>query len=191
MKYEACRGSLALAKRPRNNDVIHNDKWNKKSKILDYILSEVICGLQYIQVVFAVKGRQNLLLKPWRYELFKYMAGIIRNKGLKPIIVNGHTDHVHVFLSLNPANALSDLVRDIKNNSTNFINKNNFVNSKFSWQNGYGAFSYSKSHIDSVYNYILNQEEHHANKTFKEEYLELLEKFEIEYKEEYLFDWIE
>ncbi len=144
----------------------------------------------HIQVVFAVKGRDNLLLKPWREEVFKYMAGMINEKGQKSIIVNGVTDHVHVFVGLKPSVALADLVRDVKNNSSNFINKKRFVQGRFSWQDGYGAFSYSYSQLDTVYKYILHQEEHHREKTFKEEYLEFLRKFEIEHDEKYLFEWL-
>ena len=145
----------------------------------------------YIQVVFAVKGRQNLLDKKWRNEVFKYMAGIVTQKGQKPIIVNGVSDHVHIFIGLKPSIALSDLVRDIKNNSSKFINEQNWVKGKFSWQEGYGAFSYSHSHIENVYQYILNQEKHHQKITFRQEYLEFLDKFQVEYNEKYLFDWIE
>ncbi|TRX31873.1 IS200/IS605 family transposase [Flavobacterium sp. ZT3R18] len=145
----------------------------------------------YIQVVFAVKGRQNLLQKPWRDEVFKYMAGIIKGKNQKSIIVNGVEDHVHLFIGLKPSMSISDLIRDVKNNTTNFINEQKFIQGKFSWQEGYGAFSYSHSQIDSVYQYIFNQEEHHHKKTFKEEYLDFLKKFEIEYDEKYLFEWIE
>jgi len=145
----------------------------------------------YIQAVFAVKGRENLLQKTWRDEVFKYMAGIIKAKNQKPIIVNGVADHVHLFIGLKPVMALSDLIREIKNNTTNFINEKKFVKGKFSWQEGYGAFSYSHSHIDNVYQYILNQEEHHKKKTFKEEYVEFLQKFEIEHDEKYLFEWME
>lgn len=145
----------------------------------------------YIQVVFVVKSRENLLKKEWREEVFKYISGIITAKGQKSIIVNGVEDHVHLFIGLKPSMKLSDLVRDIKNNTTNFINEKKFINSKFSWQLGFGAFSYSHSHIDNVYKYILNQEEHHKKKTFKQEYLQLLEKFNIEFKEEYLFDFLE
>ena len=115
----------------------------------------------YIQAVFAVQGRTNLLQKPWRDEVFKYMAGIIKNKNQKPIIVNGVADHVHAFIGLKPSMALSDLIRDVKNNTSNFINENNWVRGRFSWQEGYGAFSYGHSQMDTVYNYILNQEEHH------------------------------
>ena len=143
----------------------------------------------YIQVVFAVKGRENLIDKKWKDELYKYIAGIIKGKDQKPIIINGMPDHIHAFIGLRPAIAISDLVRDIKNNSTNFINDRKFVNGKFSWQVGYGAFSYSHSHIGKVYNYILNQEIHHKQKTFKQEYLEFLNKFELEYDEKYMFEW--
>src|SRR5512139_463420 len=134
----------------------------------------------YIQVVFAVKGRQNLLHKAWREEVFKYMCGIITNKGHKPIIVNGVEDHVHVFIGLKPAMALSDLVRDVKNNSSNFINEHPWIKGRFCWQEGYGAFSYSYSQVGTVYNYILNQEQHHHRQTFKNEYIDTLKKFEIE-----------
>ncbi|HEX7457582.1 MAG TPA: IS200/IS605 family transposase [Ginsengibacter sp.] len=143
----------------------------------------------YIQVVFAVKGRENLINNKWNKELNKYIAGIIKGKDQKSIIVNGMPDHMHVFIGLRPAMAISDLVRDIKNNSSNFINDHKWVKGKFAWQAGYGAFSYSHSHIESVYNYILNQEVHHKKKSFKEEYLEFLKKFAVEYEEKYLFEW--
>jgi len=145
----------------------------------------------YIQVVFAVKGRENLIATTWKDDLHKYIAGIIKGKEQKSIIVNGMPDHIHAFIGLRPAMAISDLVRDIKNNSSNFINDKKFVKGKFSWQNGYGAFSYGHSQMDTVYNYILNQEKHHKKKTFREEYLEFLKKFEITYDEKYLFEWIE
>ena len=143
----------------------------------------------YIQLVFVVKGRENLLSKTFREEVFKYMSGIVKAKGQKSIIINGVEDHVHLFIGLKPSMRLSDLVRDIKNNTTNFINEKQFLRGKFSWQEGYGAFSYSQSHIENVYKYILNQEIHHQKKSFKEEYLGLLEKFQIAYKEEFLFDF--
>ncbi|MEO8086462.1 MAG: transposase [Bacteroidota bacterium] len=145
----------------------------------------------YIQVVFAVNGRENLINKSWKVELNKYLAGIIKGKKQKPIIVNGMPDHIHAFIGLQPDMVISDLVRDIKNNSTNFINKNKFVKGTFSWQDGYGAFSYSFDQIENIYNYILNQEKHHEKKTFKEEYLDLLREFEILYDEKYLFEWID
>ncbi len=145
----------------------------------------------YIQVVFSVKGRQNLIDKQWKEELHKYIAGIIKGKDQKPIIVNGMPDHIHCFIGLKPAKAIAELVRDIKNNSTNFINNNKLIHGKFSWQEGYGAFSYSHSQINNVYNYMLHQEEHHQKKTFKEEYLQLLTEFQILHDEKYLFEWIE
>lgn len=144
----------------------------------------------YIHLVFAVQGRENLIASTWKDELFKYIAGIISNKGHKSIIVNGVSDHVHVLVGLKPIMALSDLVRDIKNNSSKFINQKRFVQGKFSWQEGYGAFSYAHSQLEQVYN-ILNQEQYHHKKTFKEEYHEFLEKFNIKYNENYLFDWVE
>lgn len=112
----------------------------------------------YIQAVFAVKGRHNLLQNPWRKEVFKFISGIIEGKGQKSIIVNGVADHVHVFIGLKPTMAISDLLRDLKNNSSKFINEQQFLQSKFEWQAGFGAFSYSQSQIEEVYKYILNQE---------------------------------
>jgi len=145
----------------------------------------------YIQIIFAVKGRENLIRSEWKEKLYSYIAGIIKGKNQKSIIVNGISNHLHVFVGLLPSMAVSDLVRDIKNNSTNFINKNKLVKGKFSWQEGYGAFSYSHSQIESVYNYILNQEKHHNKKTFKEEYLEFIKLYNIDYNEKYSFDWNE
>jgi putative transposase len=144
----------------------------------------------YLQIIISVQSRQNLILKSWKDQLQRYISGIITNKGHKSIIVNGVSDHLHMFIGFKPAYCISDLVRDVKNNSTNFINKNNFVHGKFSWQSGYGVFSYSHSQIENVYNYIRNQESHHAKKNFKEEYIDLLNKFQIAYEENYLFEWI-
>ncbi len=143
----------------------------------------------YIQIVFAVKGRENLISNNWKTELHKYIAGTIKGKGQKSIIVNGMSDHIHAFVGLRPVMALSDLVRDIKNNASNFVNDHKFVKGKFAWQEGYGAFSYSHSHIGKVYDYILNQEKYHKKKTFKQEYLDFLKRFEVEYDEKYLFEW--
>lgn len=145
----------------------------------------------YIQVVFSVKGRENIITKNWRDELFRYIAGIITTKNQKTIIVGGYSDHIHILIGLKPNMALADLVRDIKNNSTKFINEKKFVRGKFSWQEGYGAFSYGHTQIADVYDYILNQEEHHRKRTFKEEYLRFLKKYEIEHEERFLFDWLE
>ncbi len=143
----------------------------------------------YIQIVFAVKGRENIIKKSWSDELYKYISGIISGKGHKSIIVNGMPDHMHAFIGLKPSMAISDLVRDIKNNSSKFINEHRFVRGRFQWQEGYGAFSYSHSHIEDVYNYVLNQEKHHKRKTFREEYLDFLQRFELEYDDRYLFDY--
>lgn len=144
----------------------------------------------YIHIVFAVKGRYDLIKTEHKEELHKYIAGIIRNKKQKLIAMNSVPNHVHIFIGMKPSIALSDLVRDIKNNSTNFINDKKWVRGRFRWQEGFGAFSYGHSQIDSVVKYIQNQEKHHARKTFKEEYLNLLKKFNVDYEEKYLFDWI-
>lgn len=143
----------------------------------------------FIQIVFAVKGRENLIADSWKEELFKYISGIITKKGHKSIIFNGVKDHIHIFVGLKPSMSISDLVRDIKNNSSNFINEKKYVKGKFSWQEGFGAFSYSNSQVEIVYQYILNQEKHHIKTTFKEEYHEFLNEFKIDYDEKYLFDW--
>ena len=131
-----------------------------------------------------------MISNEWKEELHKYISGIITAKGQKAIIVNGVSDHIHCFIGLKPSIAISDLVRDIKNNSTNFINDRKFIKGKFRWQEGFGVFSYSQSQIKDVYNYILNQEEHHRKKTFKDEYIEFLNDNQVDYKPEYLFDWI-
>jgi REP element-mobilizing transposase RayT len=138
-----------------------------------------------------VQGRQNLIPKEHKEELHKYITGIVQNKGQKLIAINSMPDHAHVFIGMKPNIALSDLVRDIKNNSSNFINEKKWVRGRFNWQKGFGAFSYGHSQIDVVAKYILNQEKHHEKKTFKEEYLEMLKKFTVEYDEKYLFEWIE
>lgn len=145
----------------------------------------------YIQIVIVVQGRQNLLHKKWRNELFKYMSKIITNKGQKSIIINGVEDHVHLFVGLKPSMAISGLVRSVKASSSSFINQKRWIRGKFTWQSGYGSFSYGCSQIDSVYNYVANQEQHHQKETFREEYLKFLKKFEVDYDERYLFDWIE
>ena len=144
-----------------------------------------------IQCVFAVKGRDNLIAKDFRDNLHKYMSGILRNDNAYPLAVGGWTDHVHVFFELHPNSKISDLMRMLKATSSKWINDNKLLKGKFQWQEGYGAFSYSRSQRNDVINYIMNQEEHHKNKAFKEEYLDLLKKFEIEFKDEYLFEFYE
>lgn len=143
----------------------------------------------YIQIVFAVKGRENLIPKNNREELHKYITGIIQNREQKMLSVFCMPDHTHILIGIKPSIAISDLVRDIKSGSTNFINEQKWIKTKFQWQEGFGAFSYSKSQIDKVIKYILNQEEHHTKITFKQEYIDFLEKFEIDYNEKYLFEW--
>lgn len=145
----------------------------------------------YIQIVFAVKGRQNLITKENREELHKFITGIVSNREQKLLAIFAMPDHVHILIGMKPNISISDLVRDIKAGSSKFINESKWINGKFNWQEGYGAFSYSKSHLDNVIKYILKQEEHHKKQTFKEEYYSFLEKFEIEYDEKYLFEWIE
>ncbi|MBN2805478.1 MAG: IS200/IS605 family transposase [Prolixibacteraceae bacterium] len=145
----------------------------------------------YIQIVFSPEHRDALLIDKIRTRVFKYMHGIIESLGHKSIIINGCADHVHIFIGINPAISISDTVKEIKRVSSIFINNLNVFQGKFKWQEGYGAFSYSKSQMSNVYNYILNQEQHHKKKTFREEYLSLLEKFEIEYDEKYLFRFFE
>ncbi len=144
----------------------------------------------YIQVVFAVKGRESLIGSAWKDELYKYITGIIRNKEQKMLAINGTQDHIHFLIGMKPSCCLSDLVREIKKSSNDFIKEKKFTQFKFQWQEGYGAFSYSYSALDNVIGYINNQKEHHKKVTFKEEYLEFLKKFAVEYKDEYLFEWI-
>lgn len=142
----------------------------------------------YLHIVFAVKGRNNLISKNWKDELYKYITGIVTNEGQKLIAINGMPDHIHILIGLKPDKSLSDLVRDIKANSSRFINDKNWISSKFEWQAGFGAFSYSHSQLSNVINYIQNQEEHHKKKTFKEEYIEFLTAFNVDYKNEYIFE---
>jgi putative transposase len=145
----------------------------------------------YIHIVFAVQGRNNLIPKSIREELHKYITGIVQNRNHKMLAIFCMPDHTHILVGMKPDISISDLTRDIKAISSKFINDNRFVKGKFNWQVGFGAFSYSKSQIDSVVKYILNQEQHHKGKTFRAEYLGLLEKFGIEYDEKYLFNWID
>jgi REP element-mobilizing transposase RayT len=145
----------------------------------------------YIQVVFAVKGRENLIHASWEDELYKYITGIITKKDQKLLAINGMPDHIHFLIGMRPSCCLSDLVREIKKASNEFIYQKGFMKGKFRWQEGYGAFSYSHSALGDVIGYIQNQKEHHRKRTFKEEYKEFLTKFQIDHKDEYLFEWIE
>lgn len=145
----------------------------------------------YIHLVFAVKYREALLRENQREKIFKYISGIITKQEHKSIIVNGMPDHIHILLGLNPDKTISNIVRDIKRGSSLFINEKGWFPGKFAWQEGYGAFTYGRSQLDDIYNYILNQKIHHRKITFKEEYLSLLKKFEIVYDERYLFEFFE
>lgn len=144
----------------------------------------------YIQVVFAVKNRAAMIDKSWEEELYKYISGIVTNKGQKLIAINGMPDHIHILIGLKPSCNLSDLVREIKKSSNQYIKEKGFVRSRFEWQQGYGAFSYSHSVIDSVVKYIQRQKEHHKKRSFKEEYIDFLEKYQVDYDRKYLFEWM-
>jgi len=144
----------------------------------------------YVQLVFAVKRREAALTKIIRPRVFEYMSGIITNQRHKSIIINGVSNHVHILLGLNPSVSVSDTVYEIKRGSSLFINKNKLCQGKFSWQEGYGAFTYNRSQIDNLYKYIENQENHHMNKTFRDEYIDYLNANEMEFNEEFLpFFW--
>ena len=143
----------------------------------------------YIQVVFAVQNRENNIPKNKLEELYKYITGIIYNKKQKLLAINGTTNHIHILISLKPNIAISKLIRDIKANSSNFINHNKWLRGKFKWQEGFGAFSYGHSQLNKIIKYIDKQEEHHKKKTFKDEYFEFLNKFNVEYKKEYVFNF--
>ena len=141
----------------------------------------------YIQIVFAVKGRDNLISGKWKDELYKYITGIITNEGQKLLAINGMPDHIHILIGLKPTAMLSNLVRDIKSNSSRFINEKQWIAGKFEWQQGFGAFSYSQSQLTNLITYIQNQEEHHKVKTFREEYIEFLKLYNVDYRDQYLF----
>jgi putative transposase len=144
----------------------------------------------YIQVIYAVQGRQNLLRKEHKEELHKYTTGIVRNHKQKLIAINSMPDHVHILIGLRPSLALSDLIAKVKSNSSLFINEKKWVRGRFNWQEGFGAFSYGHSQLSAVIRYIQDQEKHHIRRSFKQEYLELLKKFNVEYDGKYVFDWI-
>ena len=145
----------------------------------------------YIQIVFAVKGRESLIMPQWEERLHKYITGIVQNKEQKMLAINGMPDHLHILIGMKSSCCLSDLVREIKKSSNNFIKDEKLSKFNFSWQEGFGAFSYSHSQLNDVIAYINNQKEHHRKKTFKEEYVDFLKKFNVEYNEKYLFEWID
>ena len=142
----------------------------------------------FIQLVFAVKERQNVIKESFREELQKYIAGIIVNNKQKLYAIYCMPDHTHILVSMNPDISISDLTRNIKANSSSFLKEKNVV-PEFSWQTGFGAFSYSKSQVDEVVKYILNQPTHHQKQTFRQEYFDFLKKFEVKYDEKYLFEF--
>jgi len=145
----------------------------------------------YIQTVFAVQNRNALILPSWEEELYKYITGIVRNKGQKMLAINGTSNHIHFFIGMKPSCCLSDLVREVKKSSNTFIKEKKFTPYTFQWQEGFGAFSYSHSQLTDVIQYIEKQKEHHKKRTFKDEYLTFLKAFEIDFKDEYLFNWID
>ncbi|MCU0413087.1 MAG: transposase [Ignavibacteriaceae bacterium] len=142
----------------------------------------------YIQIVIVVKGRHCLIPDLKKETFYKYITGIIQNKKHKLISINGISNHIHVLIGLNPSESLSDLVKEVKRCSTNFINEQKWLRVKFNWQEGFGAFSYSRSQLDRVIDYFRNQELHHKRKSFREEYIEMLKKFDVAYDEKYIFE---
>ncbi|PKP04177.1 MAG: transposase [Bacteroidetes bacterium HGW-Bacteroidetes-9] len=142
----------------------------------------------YIQTVFAVQNRNAMIHNLWEDELYKYITGIVQNKGQKMLSINGTSNHIHIFIGMKPTCCLSDLVREIKKSSTSFIQEKKFCKSRFTWQEGFGAFSYSHSQLTDVIKYIENQKQHHRKINFEAEYLSFLKAFEIEFKHEFLFD---
>jgi REP element-mobilizing transposase RayT len=145
----------------------------------------------YLQFVFSVQNRQCLIAKEHKEELHKYITALVQNRKAKMLAIHCMPDHIHLFVGFKPNILISDFIKEIKVESNEFINSKNWVKGKFGWQEGYGVFSYSHSHIDAVIKYILNQEEHHQKKTFKQEYLKLLEKFDVSFDDQYLFDFFE
>ena len=145
----------------------------------------------HLQIVIVVKGRHCLIPEEKKENLYKYITGIIQNKQHKLIAINGIPNHIHILIGLNPGEALSELIKEVKRCSTNFINDQKWLKGKFSWQEGFGGFSYSRSQLDRVINYINNQEKHHRKKTFREEYIEMLKKFEIKFNEKFIFESVE
>lgn len=145
----------------------------------------------YIQLVFAVRNRDALITLHFEEELYKYISGIIANQGQKLLAINGTKDHLHIFLGIKPNCRISDLVRDIKSDSSEMINQKKLSNFRFNWQEGYGAFSSGESQKQDVISYVMNQKEHHKRTTFREEYFNFLRKFEVDYNLEYLFDFFE
>ena len=142
----------------------------------------------YVHIVFAVKGRKSLIQRNWREDLFKHITGTVQNKRNKMIAIGGIEDHIHILIGLNPLQAISDLVRDVKVSSTLYINRSRFANQEFHWQEGYGAFTVSKGDLSRVASYIGNQERHHAQRSFSAEYRQILDENGVAYDERFLFE---
>lgn len=142
-----------------------------------------------IHAVFAVKYRDNFIVKEWRNDLHRYISGIINCKGAKSLAVGGWDDHVHILFGMPVTASISDFMSAVKANSSRWINEQHFIKGRFQWQEGYGAFSYAKSQRDVVIKYIMNQEEQHRTRSFKKEYLKILADFEVEYYDNYLFEF--
>ncbi len=145
----------------------------------------------FLHFVFAVQNRHALLDSSWEESLYKYITGTVQGKNQLLIAINGHRDHIHILVSIKPVCVISELVREIKKSSTNFINSRHLCRKHFTWQEGYGVFSCDHRKIENVVNYIKRQKEHHQKFSFKNEYLELLDESDIEYNPEYLFEWID
>ncbi len=141
----------------------------------------------HIQVVFTVQNRDCIIQNSWKEELYKYISGVIQNHKHKVLAINGMPDHLHILIGLRPTQSLSDLMQDVKGSSSKWINQKRFTKGKFSWQEGFGAFSYGKSQITQVIDYIKNQELHHQKRTFLEEYKDFLEKFEVDFDQRFIF----
>ena len=142
----------------------------------------------YIQAVFAVKYREAVIEKIWKEELFGVIGNLVNETECKTILVNGVEDHVHCFFGLEPKVSVSDVMKNAKAKSSKWVNESGLLEHRFEWQKGFGAFSYSHSHIDKVFNYIKNQEAHHKKETFREEYIKMLKAFGVEYDERYIFE---
>lgn len=143
----------------------------------------------YIQTVFAVKNRQALIRPEWEENLYRYTTGIIETRGHKLLAINGMPDHIHIFIGLKPVESISDLIREVKKATNDYIKDEGFSPFKFNWQAGYGAFSYSRSHVDRVCKYILNQKEHHQKRTFEDEFFKILSDFQIEIRNKQMFNF--
>lgn len=169
--------------KPRRGDILVNNIREDNPRMAD-TYSQIT-----IHSVFAVKHRENFITKDWRDILHRYISGIITNKGAKSLAVGGWRDHVHILFGLPVTISLSDFMSAVKANSSKWINEQHFVKGKFQWQSGYGAFSFSKSQRDVVINYIMNQEEHHKTRSFREEYLKMLKDFEVGFDDQYLFEF--